>query len=375
MRLVTKAIDCTIGCPYRHFITGEDDFLPRTGDVKLKLHDAIVINRYAATITHHRISSSNEWTEFTDSNNNFEQFKCTLQSYYEYDGNHRKLTTIEAGQLCGVLMQGEIFRGRVISRNRDDTRFRVLFIDTGKLHALDANTLLLMPDQFHMYPAQTVDVVLMGIEPNDEHRSNAMRKIKKWLKLTNSNGNNFCSGHLVGAFERTLLVRGMKCHIAEQAKTIQIEKNLVGYGFAEHVPIQPNKLLNVGGEQRENGMKLLMPHHSTPIMKNTAVEEETVWSESIDSLIIEHMRSVTISSYRSHGPQLVEPLNDRLIDDEQLVDVAAYCPPYLPPQKHIDLDDIFNLSPSAKIGSMPLTPIRLNGGNCFDLMDFDEFFQ
>lgn len=361
MRLITKAIDCNIDCTYRHVIANEDNFLPRTGDVQLKLLGLISAHRCAAIITHHRARSSDEWADFCTSNYDFEHFKRTLNSHYEYDEYRIIMPSIEPGQLCGVMMKGEYFRGRVISRDRNDTRFRVLLIDVGKTHVYNGNSLLFLPDEFHTYPAQALEVILMGIQPVNDQYKNAIRK---WIKLTNTDG-NYCMAHLIGAFERTLLVKDIKCYIAAQAKTIYIVKNLVGYGFVERIPIPPNKIFNVGGEPRNNE-ELVKQQHSTPI--RSVIVEETDESDSLDSLI-KHMRSTTIGSYRSYQPKMINPNIQRIIGVEQLVDVAANDNTMRSPQQQkLNLDDILNLSPSAKIDSLPISPIRLNAGDRSGLM-------
>lgn len=371
--LIQKASNCDEYCPYRHYISSEDNFLPRTGQVQLKLFDVIATNRYAAHITHHRQRSSDEWTEFNSSCSEFPEFNQKLKEYFEENESRQHCGPLEPGQMCGLLLQNEVFRGRVISKNREKTRFRVLLVDVGKSHICNADSLLRLPDEFIMFPAQTVEIVLMGIEPVAGKKAAAMGKIAKWMLLAKSSARNCCAARLVGAFERTLLVKEVTCTIADRQQSIHVGKNLVSYGFAEAIPIQIHDVLNGVSLCDEKSKSPVL--HSTP-MKICGYQQrlETSMPSSAPlnaGSLPEYMRTTsTISTqYCNNGDgdkNNNEPFNlhsSRIIELEDHADIAAYNrPSHSPSQRKLGIDEIFDMANSFPIESLPISPIILAEG-------------
>lgn len=340
MRLITKGDDCPVGCPHRHFIITDDNFLPCDGEVRLKLLDAVSTNRYAAHITHHRNNSSNDWSAFHRSSNAADEFELKLKMHFKIFENQKKLATVGSGEKCAVFLNDAIFRAKVVSSNKDDTRYRLLLIDIGKSYVCERDCLLQLPTKFHNFPAQTVEVILMGIDLIPSYRANAIAKLTKWIKLSNSDSNNYCSARIINAFERILLVHNLKCYISNRQKSIEISKNLISYGYTQQIPIQ---LCEIETKQFLDEERL-SPVQSTP--KKNSMEENS-----------------NLSLFHNSDVSLIEPMHDAVeLHCKWENNGAAFfeiSDSHISAERKMKLDGKFNFSQGTTIAFESIPPSRL----------------
>lgn len=389
MQLITKAANCSSSCAYRHNINFDDNYLPKSGDIKLRLLDVLAPNRYSMHITHYRKSEMGTWLEFPNQDK-WDHFNEQLNRFYNDVNNLMKHQHCHPGDMCAVIVENEVFRGRVMEKLNQTVK--VLLIDIGKMEKYHSNAVLKLDEHFCDFPAQTIEAILLGIEPNDFNmwKTDARRCVIEWTK----NDRNKMFAKVVNSFERTLLIKSLEIHQIESK--IKIGDNLVTHGYAAKRSInlhpvfgniEPYYESHFIGAQSISSERLSIAHPSTsanlsnlitlhygvklPNKQSKVFENvEPNHNVSLDNVQSNSSRSFSSANIHESRSITLEPEKEDVLVNFMSKNNSNSSHSDAVEQPAIDIDAIFNITPDNQ-AMKPLVPLKANKEE--NLIDLDDF--
>lgn len=258
--LITRRVDCEMKCPYRHTLyqNCNDTSVPEYGYVNMHLLGVLAPNHFAVRIDGHKRRLEHKSKSVECLNCDWEQFDKKLREHYA-NGSHQFHEPIEIGDMCLIFHQSQPKRCRVISMEK--VHISVYLVDIGRIRSYTADKLYHLDDEFHDFPAQAIEVFVLGYLPADSsptwipeaktYVEKVMRSMKEQRKTQ-----NYLQAEVIKAFERTLIVKDLRIMYKgkNELRAKSIGESLIKCGWATEAPIQLHDIFNDDiGNYSENG--------------------------------------------------------------------------------------------------------------------------
>lgn len=241
--LITRSVDCDMQCPYRHTLLDScnETCVPQLGYVNMELLSVLAPNHFAVRVIGHKRRLEHKSKSLECLTSDWEQFEKRMREHYT-NAMRENHEPIEIGDMCLIFHQSQPKRCRVISTDKNCVS--VFLVDIGRIRHYQADQLYRLDDEFYDYPAQAIEIYVLGYLPADfspkwlpeakDYTKSLMNSMKEERKTQ-----NYLQAEVIKGFERTLLVKDLKmCFKGKtQLATKSISQKLIKSGFAKEAPI------------------------------------------------------------------------------------------------------------------------------------------
>lgn len=233
--------DCDMECPYRHKLTDKNDtFVPNYGFVNMQLIEVLAPNHYTVRVLSHKRRLVHKSKPVNNFDDEFKQFDDTLCEFYAEEDNIRKPSQIVVGALYLVFSSIMPKRCRVVSKSTKS--IRIYLIDDGKAKRCNENELFYLDEEFHTFPAQSIEMFVLGILPSDSatdwlpEATPAVEHAMAPLKDVTRN-DIYLQAEVIRTFDRTLIVKDLNILFKKQTglEIKGVAHHLIKYQLAYNV--------------------------------------------------------------------------------------------------------------------------------------------
>ncbi|XP_053949152.1 uncharacterized protein LOC128857417 [Anastrepha ludens] len=183
-------------CEFRHNLTRFDaastkDNLPKAGDMRILILKVFSPTHYAARLLQHRSPNSTKWHDIRRSKEVC-NFSIQMNLHYLKQENWNMHWPLHIGDLCVYKYADTYQRARILEmpevQNTDmikTIKLTVKLIDDGSIiTSVKSDELYVCHDKFKDFPAQAIDIHLLGVVPFDNERTwdtKATKTVQKWI--------------------------------------------------------------------------------------------------------------------------------------------------------------------------------------------------
>ncbi|XP_037936888.1 uncharacterized protein LOC119670628 [Teleopsis dalmanni] len=178
-------------CEYRHRLASYDqpkdeELIPSFGDMRVKIIKVISPSHFLARPLGYRVNKSEAFQQIRKSNE-MSLFEMNLNFHYLNEDNLIVLSSPAIGDLCIYKITEMPYRAKIIDvgHNKDpdaDTslKFTLKLIDVGTIvSTVNPNLIYVCDEQFKYFPAQAIDIHLLGVIPcyNERHWEHSIKEV------------------------------------------------------------------------------------------------------------------------------------------------------------------------------------------------------